>query len=274
MKKDHVPNNMLDRFEERRKLWRKIKARLPSIHEKDDIYLQLQNKVIKYEEGKMSITELGSDVAILMQGHPDLIHEFDQLIPETLQDSCTLLSQHLAATYLKKPDLHDEGYVKVFIDSFSDTDTEFESEYDESESDSETDWNSESTKLFSIYFFIIYPIYIVRHTKLGECTIPDNLWKKIEDRFLKNYDLLQDRVDEYEDGRKFITELSSDVSDMSITPIVNTLLRGHPDLIDEFRKWIPITPNKDSDEVMEGLVLLILIVPVILILKLYNVFYG
>ncbi|XLU21576.1 hypothetical protein S245_057642, partial [Arachis hypogaea] len=172
-------------------------ARLPSIHEKDDIYLQLQNKVIKYEEGKMSITELGSDVAILMQGHPDLIHEFDQLIPETLQDSCTLLSQHLAATYLKKPDLHDEGYVK--------------------------------------------------------------------DRFLKNYDLLQDRVDEYEDGRKFITELSSDV---------NTLLRGHPDLIDEFRKWIPITPNKDSDEVMEGLVLLILIVPVILILKLYNVFYG
>ncbi|QHN88422.1 uncharacterized protein DS421_16g563410 [Arachis hypogaea] len=213
MKKDHVPppgvvrpkfkpitrpNNKVDRLEQCNKLWRKIKTRLPSICEKDDIYLKLQNKVIKYQKGKKSITQLGFDAAILMRGHPDLLHEFDQLIPETLQDSCTLLSQHLAvATYLEKPNLHNEGYHKVSI-------------------------HSEPKK---------------RSTR---CTIPKNLWKKIKDRFLVNYDSLQDKVDKYKDGRKSITQLSSDVV---------TLLRGHPDLINEFRKWIPIMPNKGSDEV-------------------------
>ncbi|XP_025657586.1 uncharacterized protein [Arachis hypogaea] len=204
----------LDAVIQRLKLLKNIKARFKY---NLDIYSSLLNKVVKYMTGRKSITQLSSDAAILMRGHPDLIDQFNKWIPRTRQDSCTLLSHHLAATHLENRDLQDEGDDEVSTDTDTDTDRDTE------------DWD-----------------WLKRSTKLGGCTDPYKvwkIWKKIKDRFKCDMEIcesLRNKVDKYKDGRKSIIQLSSDVA---------TLLRGHPDLIEEFRKWIPITPNEGSDEV-------------------------
>ncbi|XLT26122.1 uncharacterized protein [Arachis hypogaea] len=208
----------LDAVIQRLKLFRNIKARFK--YNLDlDIYSSLLNKVFKYRTGRKSITQLSSDAAILMRGHPDLIDQFNKWIPRTRQDSCTLLSHHLAATHLENRDLQDEGDDEVSTDTDTDIDTDSDAE----------DWD-----------------WLKRSTKLGGCTGPYKvwkIWKKIKDRFKCDMEIcesLKDKVDKYKDGRKSIIQLSSDVA---------TLLRGHPDLIEKFREWIPITPNEGSDEV-------------------------
>ncbi|RYR06050.1 hypothetical protein Ahy_B06g085854 isoform A [Arachis hypogaea] len=145
-----------------------------------DIYSSLLNKVFKYRTGRKSITQLSSDAAILMRGHPDLIDQFNKWIPRTRQDSCTLLSHHLAATHLENRDLQDEGDDEVSTDTDTDIDTDSDAE----------DWD-----------------WLKRSTKLGGCTGPYKvwkIWKKIKDRFKCDMEIcesLKDKVDKYKDGR-------------------------------------------------------------------------
>ncbi|QHN88604.1 uncharacterized protein DS421_16g564870 [Arachis hypogaea] len=101
--------------------------------------------------------------AVLMRGHPDLINEFNKWIPMTPQDSCTLLSHHLAATHLENRDLQDKGLDEISFDSYSDPDTETE----------DNDWIS----------------WVTSFTKLGRYTDRFNFWKKMKDRFRYNMDI-------------------------------------------------------------------------------------
>ncbi|QHN88249.1 hypothetical protein HN51_042338 [Arachis hypogaea] len=233
MKKEHAPypgavrprfkpktrsNNKIDKLEgpiHRRQLWRNIKARFKN---NLDIFDWIQSKVKKYKNGRKSITELSSDVAVLMRGHPDLINEFNKWIPRTPQDSCTL------TTYLENRDLQDKDSDEISWDIFKDIDTDSDAE--------DNDWISEVTS----------------STKLRGCgcTDPHSIWKKIKDRFKYNMEIcdsLQNKVDKYVDGRKSISQLSLDVA---------ALLRGHPDLIDEFRKWIPIISDNNLQDKSPG----------------------
>ncbi|XLS63292.1 hypothetical protein HN51_017520, partial [Arachis hypogaea] len=147
------PNNKIepDASIQRRQLWTNIKARLKY---NLDFYDWLRNKVRKYENGTKSITKLSSDAAVLMRGHPDLINEFNKWIPMTPQDSCTLLSHHLAATHLENRDLQDKGLDEISFDSYSDPDTETE----------DNDWIS----------------WVTSFTKLGRYTDRFNFWKKMK----------------------------------------------------------------------------------------------